>query len=305
MLSSPRAVDSATNKADVRLEVEKAMAKLELARKHVVVYDTFASLEEKLAVLNILLAEIASEADGLKANQTEAKKEYDILQGKLRNAEGDMQNFVLAVQMDKGEKDKVMLRKAELNVMKLKAELVEKEIEIMEIDMQINDDQAEKAKSNSKVTDAQRDVDATQEQWDALKLELDRAEVEFEEKFGSRLGSMSKAPGSEVDSAKEIEALKEKIELMSPVHKIGHATRARYLAGELKSLKGKNIDKEIENVSQDAWRLGEIVADAAMFLNSADQSPGIPAEEFEFIYGVTAGFVWQHRQFEMLMKLLG
>ncbi|KUJ13064.1 uncharacterized protein LY89DRAFT_687943 [Mollisia scopiformis] len=302
--NTPKSTFVTINKADPHFEVEKAKAKLDLALKEVEIYNQAQTLEEKLRDLENLEMEVDEVGQGLVNSLVVAKKAFEALENKLRNAEGNKQNFVLAVQFDNGDKDKVNLRRAELEIMKLKATMVEKEIEIMEDEMNFKDHVRDKQTTDTRMADAQHAVDAARNQLDDLKEALGAAEVEFGDKYGTSLGGFADAVASQAQLTAEVQALKAKVEQMGPLYWIGHATRARYILWELKYLRGTPMDREIELESHTAWKMAKIVADATMYLEFCDRQR-LPTEDFEFLYGVTAAFAWEHRDFSMLMNMLG
>lgn len=224
------------------------------------------------------------------------------MESKLRSAEGDKQNFVMAVQMDNGDIDKLNLRKAELQIMKLRAELAEKEIVVMETEMQLKNQKAQAAEGDKDLTNAHTEAAVLTVKLGKKEASLEELKTAYKVKYGESVDGLSEAAASVY--AKQIADLESKIEQLMPLYWVGHATRNRYVEGENKMIRGHgNVERDTETKSIEAWKFGKILSDATLFL-SFDDNNRESLDEFETIYGVKPAVAWENRAFESLMNVL-
>jgi hypothetical protein len=295
--------DPNINLKKAKVYAEKAKLLAEMADMEVRVYEMVAFVHEKVAFIQKIQGEIDGEAEALTASIAALRKEQETLEAGLRRVEENKHNFVMAVKMDNGDIDKVNLRKAELEIMKLKAPIVEKEIQVMEAEMQLKAHHEEKTPGSAELVEALEDLDNVREELLGFKTQFEEKLTNFNAQYGDSAG-LANGLESDSESAKKIHALKEKIKQLMPLWYIGHATRNRFLEGEMRSINNQAVNREVELKSQEAWKFGKIIADASMYLEFTENRRGA-VEEFERIYGVTADLAWEHRQFEAFVNIIG
>ncbi|CZR54800.1 uncharacterized protein PAC_04684 [Phialocephala subalpina] len=288
-------------------KVEKVRAELEIATKEAEIYTLSKTLEKKLAVVQELEGESDYELKALEVKLAELKKEYEVMEGGLREAEGMKQNHVLAVHLSKDDGDKVNLRKAELEIMKMKSTMVEKEIEVMEAELEIKEHIAKKAGCNTKLVDAQVEVDALKQKLSELNKDVATAKSDFDEKYTAGFGTGS-ALGATVETngdSPQVQALKEQIDHMKPLYWVGHGIRSRNLEFmAYKSKAGYRMDQAIVNEGLECYRYSKVVADAVMYLEICP-CKRVLYDEFELFYGVPAEVIWEKRHFTIFTNLIG
>lgn len=337
------------------LELLKQKARLNLVEKAVEIYKVTAALEAKIALVKELESETNDELQALAAKYADIKKGYEAMEGRLRQQEGEKQNHVLAAEMYKGDVDKINLRKAELEIMKLKSSMVETEIEMMELDVDIKAKSTQKSGTTVKTAVVQGEIDTIKQQLTELKDAHAKAKVDFDDKYGTssvannedfqRLNNALNAMKAFADSqAKQINVLKsvcsmnglaipdtasfgeatngvtdtashqqlleenlklkEKIEQLTPLYWIGHATRNRYVEWELKHLRNARMNEAVNDEGMDAYRLAKPQADASLYMDFCERQRLAP-EEYEVQYGVFPSVVWEHRKFCVFMNMIG
>lgn len=295
--------DADLTMASLASNIEMAKAKVDLANKELGVYISCKSLDERMAALNVLEGEVDLVALGFETKVAQMTTECEIMASKLKHMEGNKQNWVFAVQFDKGENDldKMNLRKTELEIMDLKCAMVRKEIEIMEANIALKEHNGRTVETDSKRSEAQRAVQDAEAQFTNVKNDLKIALKDFKAKFGA--DALADDIFTQGRIIVETELLKEKIEEMQPLYWVGHAIRIRYMEGELKGLKGQPVNRDVEIASQEAWKQGKAQADASTFLESAGPSArGV--DDFVLMYGILPEVVWEHREFGMFMNIL-
>ncbi|KAE8446696.1 hypothetical protein EG329_011740 [Mollisiaceae sp. DMI_Dod_QoI] len=290
---------------DPHLEVLKAKAHVSILEKAAQLHTLTKSLDEKLALAKEIESEKDEEVEALKSKYDLMKKAYEGKEVMLRELEGQKQNFVLAFSIDKGDGDKLSLRKAELEIIKMKATLVEFEIEMMEAEMEIKAKLAMKSAVTPKSAETRAEADDIQQQITTLEDEIKKDKAEWDDKYGaSSACTVNGATPQDQLVQQEVKDLKEKIQQMLPLYWIGHATRERYVEWELKHYRGQSVSREVENEGQDAWRWGKVLADATLYLDFSPK-PRISAEEFEHMYGISPTLAWEHRDFNTLINIIG
>ncbi|KAF8852480.1 hypothetical protein BDZ45DRAFT_763959 [Acephala macrosclerotiorum] len=294
---------------DTKAKVEKARAQLEIATKEDEINTVSKSLQEKLAIVSGLESEVDEKGKTLEAKLDELNKEYEAMAKGLRDAEGMKQNHVMACKMSgNSDADKVSLRKAELEIMKMKSVLMEKEIEVMEAEMATKDHAEQKAGADTERVEAQAEVDAIKQQLIDLKEDLAKSQEEFAEKYNSISGGVSSLGATNENAGNDstqVAALKKQIDEMKPLYWVGHGTRSRnleFLAHKLKQ--GYRVDQAIMNEGLECYRFGKVAADAAMYLEF-NPCKRVLYDEFELFYGVPAQVVWDHRHFTIFVNLIG
>lgn len=294
---------------DTEAEVEKARVKLEIAIKENEISKISKILDEKLAIVQGLEGQVDEEGKALETKLEELKKEHDTLDKALRAADGMKQNHVMACKMTgNSDADKVSLRKAELEIIKMKSVLMEKEIEVMVAEMATKDHADKKAGADTERVEAQAEVDTIKQQFVDLKKTLAKIKAEFAEKYDATLGGVSSLGATNENDGSDspqVAALKKQIDEMKPLFWVGHGTRSRnleFLAHKLKQ--GYRVDQAIMNEGLECYRFAKVVADAAMYLEF-NPCKRVLYDEFELIYGVPAQVVWDHRHFTIFAELVG
>lgn len=278
------------------LKVDRLKAELDLATMELEIDTLTKSVQEKFEIVAIL--ELEGETDevvlALQRKVAELTTLYDDMEVRLKQVEGTKQNWALAVQVDKGDLDKVNLRKAELEILKLNCDIVNNEIAIMEAKIALKDHQSSNAPAIKKIADARKEAEDAAKELNTMTDDHEIAYKNFKAKFGT---------GSARDDSAAVKALEEKMEELLPLYWVGHAIRARYIDGELKMLNGQPVARDVDAASQEAWKFAKVKADAALFLKSA--LPIVRGKEgFELLYGVSPEVIWKHRKFGMFLNIL-